>query len=190
LLNYPLRSLVVDDNVSFKLAALKVYPKTIIQACTNHFKENVRRVLKTRSDETYRPFIKELEFLFIKKRSKPEFDSLAGKIYQRWKNNELAVSIIIDMAKRRSELLAYTSTPQTPYTTNLIEAYNSHLQARLRNIKSFANFSYAKKWLNAYILKRRLTRFTDCRGKFRKLNGSCSLKITLQDNQKLPSFFK
>lgn len=190
LLNYPLQCLVSDDNVSFKLAALKVYPKTVIQTCTNHFKENVRRALRIRSDETYRGFVKELEFLFIKRRSMSEFESLAGKLYYKWKHDVLVESIMLDMAKRKEELLAYSKIPLTPYTTNLIEAYNSHLQGRLKNIKSFASFSYAKTWLNAYILKRRLTKFTGCKGKFRKLNGSCSLKETLQDTSKLPNFFK
>ena len=144
LLKYPLRCLVSDDNLSFKLAALKVYPKTIIQTCTNHFKENVRRSLKTRSDEAYRPFMKELEFLFAQKRSKGEFETLAGKLYHQWKHDPVPASIMLDLAKKKAELLAYTQVPQTPYTTNLIEAYNSHLQGRLKTIKSFNDFSSAK----------------------------------------------
>jgi len=189
LLNYPLRCLVSDDNVSFKLAALKIYPKTVIQTCTNHFKENVRRALKTRSEETYQPFIKQLELLFSKKRSVPEFNSLASKLYRKWQDDKLVASVMLDLAKRKAELTAYTKVPKTPYTTNLIEAYNSHLQGRLKTIKSFSNFKQASLWLNGYILKRRTTKFTDCKGKFKKLNGRAPLELTLQDNQKQPNFF-
>lgn len=111
LLNYPLQCLVSDDNVSFKLAALKIYPKAVIQTCTNHF-------------------VKQLETLFSKKRSEIEFNSLAGKLYSQWKHDQIVSSVLIDLAKRKPELTAYTKIPQTPYTTNLIEAYNSHLQCK------------------------------------------------------------
>ena len=171
LLNYPLRCLVSDDNVSFKLAALKVYPKTVIQTCTNHFKENVRRTLGTRSNLTYQPFIKELEALFSKKRAEPEFTRLAQKIYYIWNDDYSTKSILLDIARRKDELIGYTKVPLTPYTTNLIEAYNSHLQGRLKSLKSFGNFHHAKRWLNGYILKRRLTKFTE------------------KANLKLPNFF-
>lgn len=189
LLKYPLCCLVSDDNISFKLAALKVYPKTIIQTCTNHFKENVRKSLGTRSNQAYQPFIRQLEVLFSKKRAEAEFTRLAQKIYYQWKDDPLTQSIMLDLAKRKSELIGYTQIPQAPYTTNLIEAYNSHLQARLKSLKSFGNYHHASNWLNAYILKRRLTNFTDCQGKFKKLNGASSLKQTLGDNFKLPNFF-
>lgn len=189
LLNYPLRCLVSDDNVSFKLAALKVYPKTVIQTCTNHFKENIRRSLGTRSNQTYQPFVKELEELFKKKRSEPEFTRLAQKIYYQWKDDRLTQSIMLDLAKRKDELIGYTKVPLAPYTTNLIEAYNSHLQGRLKALKSFSSFYYAQRWLNGYILKRRLTKFTDCRKKFKNLNGTSSLEQTLKANVSLPKFF-
>lgn len=189
LLNYPLRCLVSDDNVSFKMAALKVYPRTVIQTCTNHFKENVRRSLGTRSSKTYHPFVRDLEELFKQKRSEPEFTRLAQKIYYRWKDDYLTKSIMLDLARRKDELIGYTKVPLTPYTTNLIEAYNSHLQGRLKSLKSFGNFHHAKNWLNGYILKRRLTKFTDCRGRFKRLNGTSSLEQTLKANLKLPNFF-
>ena len=80
-------------------------------------------------------------------------------------------SILLDIARRKDELIGYTKVPLTPYTTNLIEAYNSHLQGRLKSLKSFGNFHHAKRWLNGYILKRRLTKFTE------------------KANLKLPNFF-
>lgn len=189
LLNYPLQYLVSDDNPSFKMAALNVYPKTVYQTCTNHFKENVRKTLRVRSDPTYKEFVTDIEKLFERRMTVMEFDRLAGKLYLKWKDNPVAQDIILNIEKRKTDLLAYTHVPSTPYTTNLVEGYNSHLEGRLKSIKCFENPSRAKSWLNAYILKRRLTPFTDCQGKFKKLNGKCSLELTLQDNDFLPKLF-
>ena len=189
LLNYPLQCLVSDDNLNFKLAALKVYPKVVIQTCTNHFKENVRKTLGVRSEDTYREFMGEIEFIFTKRRSVPEFEGLSRKLYMKWQKDSLAKLILLDIAKKQPELLGYTKVPGSPYTTNIIEAYNSHLQGRLKTIKKFENFKHANTWLNAYILKRRLTKFRGCEGKFSKLNGFSSLQLSLQDNIELPNFF-
>ncbi|MGD8744588.1 MAG: transposase [Candidatus Woesebacteria bacterium] len=189
LLNYPLQMLICDDNVSFKLAVMKVYPKTVIQTCTNHFKENIRKNLKTRSNDTYKEFMKEIEYIFSRKRSDQEYQGLAKKVYSKWQYDPVTRSVLLDMAKRQQELLAYTKVASSPQTTNLIEAYNSHLQARLKSLKSFNDYSHAKNWLNGYILKRRITPLKACRGKFRKLNGKPPLSYTLQDNKELPCYF-
>lgn len=189
LLNYPLKYLVSDDNPSFKMAALNVYPKTVYQTCTNHFKEGIRKTLKVRSDSTYKQFVFDLEKLFERKLTVLEFDRLAGKLYQKWKDDPITQDIILNIEKRKEDLLAYTHVHGAPYTTNLIEGYNSHLEGRLKSIKCFEDQSHAKSWLNAYILKRRLTPFTDCQGRFKKLNGKCSLELTLRDNDNLPNLF-
>ena len=133
--------------------------------------------------------MRELEVLFSKRRAESEFTRLAQKIYYRFKDDQRASSIMLDLARKKHELIGYTKVPLAPYTTNLIEAYNSHLQGRLKSLKSFGNYHHARNWLNGYILKRRLTLFTDCRGKFKKLNGTSSLEQTLKDNLEPPNFF-
>jgi len=189
LINYPLQCLISDDNVNFKMAAQKVYPKVVIQTCTNHYKENVRRTLGVRSQDTYRDFMGELEHLFREKRGLPEFDSLATKLYKKWSHDELLRSVLFDLERRKAELLGYLKVHGAPYTTNIIESYNSHLEARLKSIRSFESTKHARNWLNGYIIQRRLTKFTDCKGRFKDLNGKCSLELTLQDTSKLPSLF-
>jgi len=86
-------------------------------------------------------------------------------------------------------LLAYLRQRNTPQTSNLIESFNSHLQGRLKTIKGFESFTHAKLWLNGYFLRRRTKKFTDCRGKFRKLNGKTSLQIVKKPGIDLPSLF-
>lgn len=52
LINHHPQLLVCDDNVNLKLAAKQHFPAVRIQTCFNHFKENVRRELKVRSERT------------------------------------------------------------------------------------------------------------------------------------------
>jgi len=56
--------LVCDDNINLKIAARSKFPGCRIQTCYNHFKENIRRDLKVRSDDYYRPFMRKIEEIF------------------------------------------------------------------------------------------------------------------------------
>lgn len=190
LLNYPLQAVVSDDNINIYQAATKIYPKAITQLCQNHYKENIRRILSTRTDQTYGPFVKEIEHLFGKRRSKEEFSNVAVKIYQRYGSDDVCKSILLDIQRRLPQLLAYTNIPRVPKTTNLIESFNSHLEGRLKTIKGFESFKHADTWLNAYFIRRRLKPFTDCAGKFRYLNGKRSLEQTIKTNYKIDAVLK
>lgn len=180
LLNYPLQAVVADDNLNIFQSCLSLYPRAVTQLCQNHYKQNLRLGLSVGSDPTHRPFMEEVERLFEKKRSRDEFVRLAGKIYTRFSWDPLYQGVMADLQRRLSELLAYNQMSGVPVTTNLIESYNSHLEGRLKTIKGFESFAHADAWLNAYFIRRRLKKFTDCRGKFRGLNGKCSLELTLK----------
>lgn len=176
LLNYPLQAVVCDDNQNIYQACQNVYPKTVVQLCHNHYKENIRRVLGVRSDPTYVLFVKEIEMLFLKRRSEAEFNQVAGKILRKYEGDARCFSIMLDIQKRLSLLLAYTASKSIPRTTNLIECFNSHLEGRLKTIKGFESFNHADLWLNAHFIRRRLKPFTDCEKKFKHLNGKTSLE--------------
>lgn len=178
LANYPLHALVCDDNVNIREACLKIYPKTIIQLCQNHYKENIRRLLRVRTDDTHVVFVKDIEFLFRKKLPVAEFDRLARKILLKHQDDPVRVSVMFDIEKRKSLLLAYTQNKTIPRTNNLIELYNSHLEGRLKTIKGFQSFRHTSDWLNAYFVRRRLKPFTSCSWKFRHLNKKSSLQIS------------
>ena len=183
--NYPLKAVVSDDNVNIFQACKYVYPKAVCQLCQNHYKQNLRATLGLYQDKTHLEFMKELETLFCKKLSIEDFKGRASKIFSRNKNDKLRVQIMLDIAKRSSELMAYTKIKHTPRTNNLIESLNSHLEGRLKTIKGFQSFKHADYWLNHYFIQRRLRPFTDCKGKFRKLNGKSSLQNTLKDGYKI-----
>ena len=96
------------------------------------------------------------------------------------KNDPTVQNIILEIHARQDEFFAYHKVPNCPNNTNLIELFNSHLNGRLETIKGFSSFQSAALWLNAYILRRRTLKFTDCDKKFKHLNGKCSLEMTIK----------
>lgn len=190
LANYPLQALVSDDNQNIPQACLKVYPNAVTQLCQNHYKHNLRISLNLANDSTYIPFMKNVETLFNRKMGREEFKIRASRIYDAYHHDDLAKKVMLDIARRSSELTGYLKIPNTPRTTNLIESLNSHLEGRLKTIKGFKSHKGAKLWLNAYFVRRRLKKFTDCTKQFKSLNGKSSLEITLKDSYKIEDVLK
>lgn len=189
LLNYPLRSLVSDENLNIPTACRKIYPSTVWQLCTNHLKENIRASLGVRTNPIHRPFVRSIECLFKQKITMDNFNRIASGILKDYLHDEAYVQILLDIEKRKENLLAFLKVRDTPQTNNLIECFNSHLQGRLDTIKGFDSFKHANLWLNGYFLRRRTTKFTDCEGRFKKLNGKTSLEVSLKDGIELPRIF-
>ena len=193
---YELLALICDDNESIRLAARSVYPKAIVQLCHVHFLENIRRTLKTRSEEIYRPFLADLEEYIFSLECLGQ-ERLEGRI--RWRsprhqNDPVKIATLQHIFAHARELTGYVKAEAwfhtgCPKTTNLIESYNKQLNGRLKTIQGFESFASAQRWLSAWILRRRLTPFTDCRGKFRKLNGTYSLELTRRGGMTIPNFF-
>lgn len=181
LLRYPLHAIVSDDNINIYEACKVMYPDAITQLCLNHYKEAVRSNLEVRTNQTYQPFMSEIEYLFQQRRSQPEFTNIAAKITRRYGSDSRCMSVMIDIQKRINMLTAYMQHHHLPRTNNLIESFNSHLQGRLKTIKGFESFKHADTWLNGYFLLRRIKPFTDCEGKFRGLNGHSSLEKSMQN---------
>jgi len=89
----------------------------------------------------------------------------------------------------KNELTAYRGIPQSPITSNIIEGMNAHLESRLVALRSFQSPTYARLWMNGYILKRRFTKYTDCKGKFKQLNGKTGVEMTKKSGIDIPSYF-
>ncbi len=183
--------LVCDDNSNLKMAARLKFPAVKIQTCYNHFKETIRRELRVRSDGTYRPFMERVENIVnsSQKLSDETFNHWFYCLYRDYKHDVVALNVLTNIEKYKPELLAYRNIPQAPLTTNLIEGMNGHLEQRLKSICSFQSVTYAKLWLNGYILKRRFTKFTDCKRRFRYLNGKRGVEMTKKERVNLPLLF-
>lgn len=186
LLNYPLEYMISDDNLNIPNACREIYPKMSWQLCTNHFKENIRKSLEVRTNPYYQPFMHEIENLLSFKRSEDDFNRVAKNILNKYKNDNNAIATLLDIEKRKQNLMGFRHVPTT---SNLIESFNSQFQAKFRLIKSFESFQHADLWINGYLIKRRYRVFTDCTGKFKCLNGKCSIEISKKPNVDLPTFF-
>lgn len=185
LAGYPLIALVCDDNRNIYQACLAVYPKAIIQLCTKHFVSGIYNTLDVRSNPQYGKLVSGIAEIFHHRRSLHDIERLARKLYKTWQGDERAHYVLLELARKLPLLTGYISYPNIPLTTNLIEGLNSHLETRLMGIRKFQSFRTADDWLNAYFLKRRLTPFTDCARKFRRLNGTTSIEHVLNDKTKL-----
>lgn len=193
---YRLEAVVCDENAATKQAAKDVFPSSFQQTCHVHFLENIRKTLSTRSDETYRPFVEELEkrIFHKKKLGKKALKKQLFEMLQEVKEDAVKVSILEHIFDYRKPLTGYIEVEkwrqlQCPRSTNLIECYNKHLNGRLKTIQGFESFASAEKWLSAYILYRRMKKFTSCTKKFKQLNGLYSLQKTRNKKIKLPEFF-
>jgi len=189
LTNYPLQAVVCDDNTNIYNAAKYVFPNVIIQLCHVHFLRNAKHALDLDENQYHQIFYPALTKLLIEKRSKVDFEKKASNLVKLFSKDAVCSSILIDLSRKQSLLQGYLHRKGTPTTTNLIESMNSHLEARVKPLKGFESFKHADLWLNAYFLRRRTKKWTDCSGKFRRLNGKTSLEITQKPGIDLPVFF-
>lgn len=186
--HYP-QLIVCDDNTNLKMAARKNFPEVRIQTCFNHFKENIRRDLKVRSQDMYKGFMKRIEQVLTEKLNDADMNRRLFALYKDWNHNPIALSVLANIERYRHELTGYRGIPGAPVTTNIIEGLNAHLEARLQKLCSFQSVAHAKLWMNGYILKRRYKIYTDCRGKFRALNGKSGVQLTKNPEVDLPTLF-
>lgn len=87
--------------------------------------------------------------------------------------------------KKREYIIASIKHPDLdiPRTTNLIEGFHStSLEIRFASVRGFEHEVTACHYINALILRRRFWKFTDCKNKFKPLNGKCPLQIAKPKN--------
>lgn len=179
--NYPLKHVIHDDLDCIVQAAKSVYPDCHEQLCTKHYKANIRKLLNVSEDSDDKKFFDSVILLF--KSQSPKQFSIRGKyILRNYNQKAVYRSIMMDIDRRLSSLTNYLLFRSCPDTSNLIELYNSHLEARLKSLKGFSSSKYAELWLNAYVMNRRLRKFTDCGPRFKRLNGTFSLQHTLKSS--------
>jgi hypothetical protein len=186
--NYPLKVVVCDDRLTVGTALKKAYPFAKIQLCQNHYLENIRRFISFRTDEKYHHFFASLQLhVFSEPLSGQQIiEALRYMLDTYGKNDEKVRAIIHDINNRKEQLFQYVNIPNCPKDTNLVELYNSHMQARLKSIKGFQNFKTAQRWLNAYLIRRRTKTLTDCEFKFKHLNGYPPLHWSIKDGMSWP----
>ena len=192
--NYP-KILVCDGLSSIQQAAEFAFPKVKIQLCIKHYLSNIKQALKEyvekelKNSEQAKEFFFSVRKVLTVKRTEEDFNRRMFSLFEKHKEDMILTSILLQVEKDKEKLTAYKGIKYAPLTTNFIEGLNSHLQTRLTKIKSFNSLSYARLWINGYILKRRFTIWTDCKGRFKKLNGKIPLDQTKKRGVVIPSYF-
>ena len=127
--------------------------------------------------------IESLEKYFWPKRQKMNFPKEQIRLVRK---------LLTDFRDNQEYLLNYLKYPHLniPSTTNLLEGFNSQLELRLSSIRGFEIVDNAENYMNAWIVRRRFTKFTDCRGKFKKLNGKSPLECAGVDISKSKNLLK
>ena len=187
-IGYNLQIVVCDDRGGLKEALLAVFPNARLQLCQNHYLENIRQALGIRTQEQYQDFFSALHQAFNVTVSYQDREVLLRDIYYRYgRQDEGVARILIEIMRRKNDLFATDEyiDLKAPSTTNIIEAYNSHIQGRLKSVKGFQSFHSAKRWFNAWMLRRRTKRLTDCRKPFKHLNGKMSLQMSIKKEEKI-----
>jgi transposase-like protein len=178
-IDYPLRYIVCDNVLRSLIPALYYhYPEGVkVQLCLNHYVENIRNLLRVRTEDTNKAFFKDVyDFLYLKKKVNTyhEYRNLLFK----YEKDDICKNILLDMYGDLDFLFTYELDKRIPNNTNLIELFNSHLNARLTITKGFNSFLTAERFLNAWMIRRRTLPFTDCSAKFSYLNNKTSLYFT------------
>jgi hypothetical protein len=127
--------------------------------------------------------IESLEKYFWPKRFRMDFPK---------EHKNVVKKLMADFRESKEFLLNYLKHPHLniPSTTNLIEGYNSQLELRLASIRGFESEETAKNYVNAWIIKRRFSKFTDCKKQFKHLNGKSPIECAGVDISNIKNWLK
>lgn len=189
-IGYLPKLVVGDDSTALQTALNWAFPRVPFQLCHTHYLENLREALKVRTEDKFQMFFAEFEKVFKRDKSKAERFFVLEDLEKRFGAFDRVVGWMVqNVLERYTQLFAFeTLGIYAPHSNNIIESFNSHLQGRLETIKGFESWQGAERWLNAWMIRRRIKPFTDCEKPFLHLNGKCGLEMSIKNGKKFPKF--
>lgn len=185
-INYRLVALICDGNQLIPEAAKFVYGNGIVvQRCTRHFLEDLRRLLPNADERPDGRAELEKLIFYIKQVVEAETIEVAGDAllklhaYAPTCKSPIKRTMLAMLKRAKVELTAHIMHPELhlPHTSNDIENLFKQLMLRLKSLGRFYHQIYAKNYLNAWALLRRFTPFTDCRNKRQRRNKKAPLQL-------------
>lgn len=185
-MNYPLIAVVCDGSPEISHAAKFVFGnQVVIQRCTRHFLEDLRRLLPREEDDPKER--EQLTRLIDRIKSIIEAKTIEDmmKRFNALKRDRdtyrspIARQMVKACLDIKENLCAHLLHPELhlPHTSNDIENLFKQLNLRLKSLGRFFHQEYARNYLNAWALLRRFTKFTDCRNGRRYRNGKAPLTL-------------
>jgi len=180
-IGYNMRILVCDGNPDMPHAAKKVYGEDnlIIQLCTRHFVEGLKRVAGVDKNIPHTQKLINLIQYIIQAKSERQAKYFLKFLNKMRIQTETEKQIIDRFKKHKEDLMAHIKYPELniPHTSNDIENLFRQLNLRLKTINRFNHWKYARDYLKAWALMRRFTKFTDCRNHRKYRNGKAPLEL-------------
>jgi len=184
-LGYPLKALICDGNEEIPRAAKFVFgDDVIIQLCTRHFMEGLRRLIgeeqeprrRAKLDALLRHIQGVIEAKDIERANERQKRLIS---FSRTIRHPLKETVMQTFHRHEEELTAHLLHPKLklPHTSNDAENLIRQLNQRLKSLGRFFHQSYARDYLNAWMLLRRFTPFTDCKGTRTYRNGKAPLEL-------------
>ncbi|MFH0830882.1 MAG: hypothetical protein V1895_02385 [Parcubacteria group bacterium] len=157
----------------------------IIQRCTRHFLEELRRLLPVEEDQQQER--ENLEHLIgeIKQVIHAKDLVAAGHQYRNLKQHTrqhrspIARQMLRLFEQAKDHLTSYLQYPELglPRTTNDIENLFKQLNCKIRLVERFQKFYYAQNYLKAWALLRRFTPYSDCKGMRKCRNKKAPIEL-------------
>lgn len=108
------------------------------------------------------------------------FNEIIGRMnFEKYPHAKKIKDRYLDYYEKRESITASIRHPELdiPRTTNLLEGWNSTtMELRISSIRGFKKEKNARNYINAIILKYRFHKFTDCKARFKNLNGKSPLE--------------
>ncbi len=190
---YVLRNLVSDGSPEIPCAARKVYGNDFVfQLCTRHFLEGLKGLAIAKENEQDIPatetLIKNIQEIIQAKTLEIAKENL--KLLKRKKHfykTDIQKIILRQFKEKFNFLMSHLFYPgrNIPHTNNDIENLFKQLELNIGSVGRFGKFWNAHHYLNAWALKRRFTKFTDCKGPRKHRNGRAPLELAGCDIQDL-----
>lgn len=182
---YILQNLVSDGSPEIPHAARKVYGDNFIfQLCTRHFLEGLRNLMiakemeqKISETETLIQNIREIIQAKTLAIAKEKLETLRTE--KHFYKTIIQKIIFRQFKEKFNSLMSHLFYPERniPHTNNDIENLFKQLELNIGSVGRFGKFWNAHHYLNAWALKRKFTKFTDCKGQRKHRNGKAPLEL-------------
>ena len=181
--NYPLKGIVSDGDISLQEAIRVVFPGVPYQYCARHFEKELYRFLRYDFTQKRGYWREGQRFLEASKRFlyAPDFESAQRRFRSIVRDRGFKEAgfgeLIRKIRDNFKDLTMHHFHPDMPRTTNIAEGMISRLDSKINQADGYKSHDTAWATLKMHIMHRRFKAFTDCRNGNKENNGKSPLEL-------------